>query len=157
MSAFLLTQIDGEPRLDSRQIAKQLGNQHKHVFALVERYSEKLKEFGSVAFLSCKTSMTEHGFSDVRSALLNEQQVLFLLALSAGTERVVQLKLRLAMALLEFRFLMACEDLEARRKEVSISGRRLALWRYQKAGAYEHVAQLKEQLKLPLDMENLRP
>jgi phage regulator Rha-like protein len=89
--------------------------------------------------------------------LLNEDQAFFLLSLSRNTDRVVELKASLIMAFREARYGNACRSLEARKKEASSSGRRLAHWRYDKPGVYAHVAHLREQLKLPLDSEDFRP
>lgn len=157
MSAVMLTQIGNEPRVDSRLLADQLGNQHKNSMALIERYSEKFKEFGLLAFETEARLAGQHGGGDVRFALLNEDQAFFLLALSRNTDRVVELKASLIMAFREARYGHACQTLEARKKEASSSGRRLAHWRYDKPGVYAHVAHLREQLKLPIDLEDLRP
>lgn len=153
----MLTQIGNEPRVDSRLLADQLGNQHKNSMALIERYSEKFKEFGLLAFETEARLAGQHGGGDVRFALLNEDQAFFLLALSRNTDRVVELKASLIMAFREARYGHACQTLEARKKEASSSGRRLAHWRYDKPGVYAHVAHLREQLKLPIDLEDLRP
>ncbi|MOA50651.1 ORF11CD3 domain protein [compost metagenome] len=61
------------------------------------------------------------------------------------------------MAFREARYGMACQALEARKLEASQSGRRLAHWRYEKPGAYQHVAHLREQLQLTLGLEDVRP
>lgn len=157
MNAIVLIQSKGEPRVDSRLMAEQLGNKHKNSMALIERYSEKFKEFGLLAFQTEARLVGQHGGGDVRFALLNEDQAFFLLALSRNTDRVVELKSDLIMAFREARFGHAYQTLEARKKEASSSGRRLAHWRYDKPSVYAHVAHLREQLKLPLDPEDLRP
>ena len=157
MNKIMLSQISSEPRVDSRLLADQLGNQHKNSMALIERYSEKFKEFGLLAFQTEARPVGQHGGGDVRFALLNEDQAYFLLALSRNTDRVVELKSDLIMAFREARYGHAYQTLEARKKEASSSGRRLAHWRYDKPGVYAHVAHLREQLKLPLDLEDLRP
>ena len=156
MNIIPLTRVGEEPRVDSRQLAEQLGNQHKNSMALIERYSEKFKEFGLLAFETEARLAGQHGGGNVRFALLNEDQAFFLLSLSRNTDRVVELKANLIMAFREARYGHACQTLEARKKEASSSGRRLAHWRYDKPGVYAHVAHLREQLKLPLDTEDLR-
>ena len=153
MNIIPLTRVGEEPRVDSRQLAEQLGNQHKNSMALIERYSEKFKEFGLLAFETEARLAGQHGGGNVRFALLNEDQAFFLLSLSRNTDRVVELKASLIMAFREARYGHACQTLEARKKEASSSGRRLAHWRYDKPGVYAHVAHLREQLKLPLDLE----
>lgn len=157
MNEVMLTRIGGEPRADSRQIAGQLGNKHKNTFALIERYSDKFKEFGLLAFQTEARPADQHGGGDARFALLNEDQAFFLLALSRNTDRVVELKSSLIMAFREARYGHACQTLEARKKEASQSGSRLAHWRYDKPGMHQHVAHLREQLKLPLALEEGRP
>lgn len=157
MNTIMVTQIGGEPRVDSRQLAEQLDNKHKNSMALIERYSEKFKEFGLLAFETEARPAGQHGGGDVRFALLNEDQAFFLLSLSRNTDRVVELKASLIMAFREARYGHACQTLEARKKEASSSGRRLAHWRYDKPGVYAHVAHLREQLKLPLGFEDFRP
>ncbi|MFU0822363.1 Rha family transcriptional regulator [Pseudomonas lundensis] len=157
MNKIMVTQIGGESRVDSRQLAEQLENKHKNSIALIERYSEKFKEFGLLALETEARPAGQHGGGDVRFALLNEDQAFFLLSLSRNTDRVVELKASLIMAFREARYGNACQTLEARKKEASSSGRRLAHWRYDKPGVYAQVAHLREQLRLPLDSEDFRP
>lgn len=148
-----LTQYNGEPRVDSRLLAEQLDNKHKNSMALVDRYLTKFEEFGVVPFQTEKPLAGTAGGRPERFALLNEDQAFFLLALSRNSDRVVGLKADLIMAFREARYGYACQVLEARKQEASQNGRRLARWRYDKPGAYQHVAHLREQLKLPLDLE----
>lgn len=152
-----VTDYQGEPRVDSRLLAEQLGNKHKNSMALIERYLAKFEEFGVVPFQTEKLSAGTAGGRPERFGLLNEDQAFFLLSLSRNTARVVELKASLIMAFREARYGHACQTLEARKKEASSSGRRLAHWRYDKPGVYAHVAHLREQLRLPLDSEDFRP
>jgi phage regulator Rha-like protein len=156
MNAITLTRTENEPRVDSRQLANQLGTKHKNPMALIERYLAKFEEFGVVPFETEKPGVGTSGGRPERFVLLNEDQCYFLLSLSRNTDRVVELKASLIMAFREARYGHACQTLEARKKEASSSGRRLAHWRYDKPGVYAHVAHLREQLKLPLDTEDLR-
>lgn len=156
MSTITLTQHKSETRVDSRLLADQLGTQHKSSIELIERYLGKFKEFGVVPFQTEKPMAGTSGGRPERFALLNEDQAFFLLALSRNSKRVVELKSSLIMAFREARYGHACETLEDRKREASRSGRRLAHWRYDKPGMYQHVAHLREQLKLPLDLE-VRP
>ena len=157
MNAITLTHTGNEPRVDSRQIAKQLGTKHKNPIALIERYLAKFEEFGVVPFQTEKPLAGTAGGRPERFALLNEDQAFFLLALSRNTDRVVELKSSLIMAFREARYGHAYQTLEARKKEASQSGSRLAHWRYDKPGMHQHVAHLREQLKLPLALEEGRP
>ena len=157
MNIIPLTRVGEEPRVDSRQLAEQLGNQHKNALALIERYLAKFAEFGVVPFQTEKPLVGTAGGRPERFALLNEDQAFFLLSLSHNTDRVVELKASLIMAFREARYGHACQTLEARKQEASSNGRRLAHWRYDKPGVYAHVAHLREQLKLPLGLEDARP
>lgn len=157
MNAITLTHTENESRVDSRQLAKQLGTKHKNPMALIERYLAKFAEFGVVPFQTEKPLAGTAGGRPERFALLNEDQAFFLLSLSRNTDRVVELKASLIMAFREARYGHACQTLEIRKEEASSSGRRLAHWRYDKPGMYLNVAHLREQLKLPLDSEDFRP
>ena len=158
MNAVMLTLIEDEPRIDSRLLVEQLGNKHKNSMALIERHLGKFKEFGLLPFQTEAVKTTgSRGAKHQRFALLNEDQAFFLLSLSRNTDRVVELKASLIMAFREARYGHACQTLEAREKEASSNGRRLAHWRYDKPGVYAHVAHLREQLRLSLDSEDFRP
>lgn len=152
-----LTEHQGEPRVDSRLLAEQLDNKHKNSMALIERYSEKFNEFGLLPFQTEARPTGQHGGGEARFVLLNEDQAFFLLALSRNTDRVVDLKSSLIMAFREARYGCAYQTLEARKTEASRSGSRLAHWRYDKQGMQQHVAHLREQLRLPLELEGARP
>ena len=45
-----LTTTATEARIDSRLLALQLGNKHRHVMALLDRYLAQLKTFGHLSF-----------------------------------------------------------------------------------------------------------
>ena len=157
MNAIVLIQSKGEARADSRVLAEQLGVKPKNTLGLIERYLSKFERFGVVPFETEKPGAGTAGGRPERFALLNEDQCYFLLSLSRNTDRVIELKADLIMAFREARYGHACQTLEARKNEASNSGRRLAHWRYDKPGVYQHVAHLREQLKLPLDLEDVRP
>ncbi len=158
MNAVMLTLIEDEPRVDSRLLVEQLGNKHKNSMALIERHLGKFKAFGLLPFQTEAVKTPEsRGIKHLKFALLNEDQAFFLLALSRNSDRVVELKSSLIMAFREARYGHAYQTLEAARKEASRSGRRLAHWRYQKPRMHQHVAHLREQLRLPLDLEVVSP
>ncbi|MBM6444155.1 Rha family transcriptional regulator [Pseudomonas sp. MIL9] len=157
MNAIVLIHSTDEVRADSRILAEQLGVKSKNTLGLIERYLSKFERFGVALFQTEKPGAGTAGGRPERFALLNEDQCYFLLSLSRNTDRVVELKADLIMAFREARYGHACQTLEARKKEASSSGRRLAHWRYDKPGVYQHVAHLREQLKLPLDLEDVRP
>ena len=149
-SRITLTQYKGELRVDSRLLAERLENKHKNSLALIERYLGQFKGFGVVPFQMEKPL----GGRRERFVLLNEDQAFLLLALSRSTVHVIDLKAVLVLAFREARYGYACQDLQTRRQEASQDGRRLARWRYDKPNLYQHVAHLREQLKLPLDLES---
>lgn len=155
-SRINLTEYKGEPHVDSRLLAEQLDNKHKNAMALIERYLGRFKEFGVVPFQTEKPLAGTAGGRPERLALLNEDQAFFLLALCRNNDRVVNLKAGLIMAFREARYGTACQSLLAHQKEASSSGRHLARWRYDKPGMFLHVTYLREQLKLPLDLESLQ-
>lgn len=153
MNTVTLMQVKGEARVDSRLLAEQLGNKHRSTIVLIDRYADQLKKFGQLPFQMAVGKRAQGGGNSERHALLNEDQAFALLALSRNTLRVVELKVGLVMAFREARYGHACETLEARQKEASRSGSNLARWRYAKPGIYQHVANLREQLKLPIELE----
>lgn len=152
-SHITLTQHNGQPRVESRLLAEQLGNKHKNSLALIERYLAKFEEFGIVPFQTEKPLSGTAGGRPERFALLNEDQAFFLLSLSRNTDNMVGVKAELIMAFRQARYGCAFMELEARKKEASQSGRRLAHWRYAKPGMQDFVASLREQLRLPIDLE----
>lgn len=145
-----LVQSQGEPCADTRVLAAQLGNQHENTYDLVKRYEADFLELGILRF---ETGEIAGRGQPEKYALLNEDQCYLLLTYSRNTPKVRALKINLIKAFREARYGMACQSLLARKEEASQSGKRLAHWRYDKPGAYQHVAHLREQLKLPLDLE----
>ena len=90
--ALPLVTKKAEARVDSRLLAQHLGNQHKAVIALVDRYATEFKGMGILPFE--KGEITGRGQPE-RFALLNEDQAYFMLSLSRNTPRVVALKAKL--------------------------------------------------------------
>ncbi|MDO4724424.1 MAG: Rha family transcriptional regulator [Comamonadaceae bacterium] len=84
-----------EARVDSRLIAQALGNRHKAVVQLIERYAAEMRGFGILPF---EMEKFEGRGRPERFALLNEDQAFFLLTLSRNTARVVELKAKLVVA-----------------------------------------------------------
>ncbi|EJM73366.1 Rha family transcriptional regulator [Pseudomonas sp. GM55] len=157
MSPITLIKSQGEPRVDSRVLAKQMGNQHKNTMELIDRYASEIKRFGLLPFQTeAVKAPGSRGAKHRRFALLNEDQAFFLLALSRNTDQVVELKSDLIVAFRETRYGYACQKLESRTQEASQSGRSLAHFRWDKPGLVQDVAYLKEQLKLPIELEDMR-
>ena len=102
-SGIMLTTTTTEARIDSRLLAKQLGNKHRHVMALLDKYLVTFKKHGHVSFKNADGERRQGGGKAERYALLNENQAYFLLNLSRNTEIVVALKSRLITAFGEAR------------------------------------------------------
>jgi len=98
-----LTTTTTEARIDSRLLAKQLDNKHRHVMALLDKYLDVFKKHGHVSFKNADGERRQGGGKAERYALLNENQAYFLLNLSRNTEIVVALKSRLITAFSEAR------------------------------------------------------
>lgn len=101
-SDLALTTHKQESRVDSRLLAGHLGNQHRHVMALIEKYAQSFASFGKVLFEKAPSIDSLTGQRE-RYALLNEDQAFFLLALSRNNTRVVDLKVKLIQAFSEAR------------------------------------------------------
>ena len=98
-----LTTANTETRIDTRLMALHLGNQHRHVMSLIEKYAEKFQGFGQLLFKNAVGKRNQGGGNPERFALLNEDQAFFLLSLSRNSDRVVNLKVKLIQAFREAR------------------------------------------------------
>lgn len=92
-----------EARIDSRLLATQLGNKHRHLMALLDRYLDQLKSFGHVCFKNAHGDRKQGGGKAERFALLNEDQSYFLLNLSRNSVTVVILKVKLIRTFSDYR------------------------------------------------------
>ena len=92
-----------ETRVDTRLMAKHLGNQHRHVMALIEKYADKFRGFGQLLSKNAVGERNHAGGNRERFALLNEDQAFFLLSLSRNSAQVVDLKVKLIQAFREAR------------------------------------------------------
>ncbi|MGP0172355.1 Rha family transcriptional regulator [Pseudomonas sp. NCHU5208] len=152
MNVIHLTQYQNETRVDSRVIAEQLGNQHESSMRLIRTYKTDFEELGILRFQIGE--IIGRGQPE-QFALLNEDQAYLLLTYSRNTKKVRALKVNLVIAFREARYGSAYKVLAARKEEASKCGRGLAQWRYDKSVVYERVAYLREQLKLPIDLEGV--
>ncbi|MFZ1492453.1 MAG: Rha family transcriptional regulator [Candidatus Competibacter denitrificans] len=98
-----LAVIDGEPRIDSRLIASQLGTEHKNTRELIEQYQADFEEFGVCPFETAKPPKGSNGGRPEKFALLNEDQSYLLLTYCQNTEQARDLKKRLVQAFSECR------------------------------------------------------
>ena len=102
-ASLSLTTLNHESRVDSRMLAGHLGNQHKHVIALIEKYADKFRGFSQLLFKNAVGARLQGGGNPERYALLTEDQAFFLLTLSRNSPRVVDLKVKLVQAFSEAR------------------------------------------------------
>lgn len=102
-SDFALITTKTEARIDSRLLAAQLGNRHRHLMALLDRYLDRLKTFGHVSFKNADGDRKQGGGKAERFALLNEDQSYFLLNLSRNSDTVVDLKAKLIKTFGDYR------------------------------------------------------
>ncbi|MBU2644462.1 phage regulatory protein/antirepressor Ant [bacterium] len=86
--------IDGEPRVDSRLIATELGVEHKHTLDMIRKYEQRFEKYGRVAFQTAPLE-TAGGVQNTTVCHLNEQQATFLVTLSRNSEQAVELKQKL--------------------------------------------------------------
>lgn len=94
---------NGQPTVDSREIANSLGNQHKNLLGLISKHLPVIEEdYGRVAFETLPLK-TKGGIQNVRIAHLTEGQSLFLLALSKNSHQAVALKSKVIKSFLYFR------------------------------------------------------
>lgn len=97
---LVITPIDGEPRIDSRLVAIELGIDHQNTRELIEKYSSQFEELGILRF---ETGEIKGRGQPEKFYLLNEDQTYFLMTLVRNTEQAVELKKRLVQAFSECR------------------------------------------------------
>ncbi len=95
---FTLIVSATEPRVSTHLLAKHLGNTHRPVIALIDKYLDSFKSFGHVTFKKADGDRKQGGGKTERYALLNEDQAHFLLSLSRNSDIVVNLKVKLIKA-----------------------------------------------------------
>jgi len=90
--------FEGEPRVDSRLISKQLGVEHKSSMRLMKAYKADFEEFGVYRFEIDKPLNGTSGGRPQKFALLNEDQCYLLLSYSDNTPKSRELKKALVRA-----------------------------------------------------------
>lgn len=103
MTALALVElrtIKSEARVDSRLIARELGNVHVEMLDLVQKYQADFEEFGVVGFQTQKPPKGSKGGRPERYALLNENQPYLLLTYARNTPEARRLKVNLVKALI---------------------------------------------------------
>jgi len=152
MNDLILAVIDGEPRIDSRIVAAELGVEARATHQLVDKYSSQFEQLGSLPF-EMEVKKREVGATQEKFYLLNEDQTYFLMTLVRNTEQAVELKKRLVMAFAECRKQVeppqsfdlatmtstALRELAAKVEECALLNSRI-LTMQPKADFYDHVA-----------------
>jgi phage regulator Rha-like protein len=100
MSIIALIQAKGEPRVDSRHMAAELGNQHESVMKTLKAYQDDFKGFGILRF---EIGEIAGRGQPEQYALLNEDQSFLLLTYTRNTLKVRALKVNLVKAFREAR------------------------------------------------------
>ncbi len=95
-----LAVVDGEPRVDSRLIADQLGVAHINTRELIEQYPADFEEFGITRF---QTELSGKVGQPQKFYLLNEDQAYLLLTYTKNTPQARELKKRLVRSFAEHR------------------------------------------------------
>jgi phage antirepressor YoqD-like protein len=153
MNDLTLAVIDGEPRIDSRLIATELGVAPRNTYELVDKYSTQFQEIGSLRF-ETEVKKRDIGATQEKFYLLNEDQTYFLMTLVRNTEQAVELKKRLVQAFANCRKRLeqptqsfdlatmtstALRELAAKVEECALLNSRI-LTMQPKADFYDHVA-----------------
>jgi phage regulator Rha-like protein len=102
-TALSLAVIEGEPRIDSRLVATELGVDHRNVRDLVDKYTDQFQEFGHMRFETARGKRPQGGGIQEKLYLLNEDQTYFLMTLVRNTPEAVELKKRLVKAFAQYR------------------------------------------------------
>lgn len=103
MNALTLTPVDGEPRVDSRLIAGQLGIEHESACKILKQYQTDFEQLGVFRFEIGKPPKGSFGGRPEKYALLNEDQAYLLLTYSQNTPQARALKIRLVRAFGDYR------------------------------------------------------
>lgn len=94
---------NSEATLDSRDFAKEVGNEHRAVLQLLKIHQEAIeKDFGRVAFEMLPFE-TKGGVQNTRIAHLTEGQAIALATLSKNTKHAVAVKLKIAKSFMFFK------------------------------------------------------
>jgi phage antirepressor YoqD-like protein len=94
--------IDNEPRVDSRLIAMQLGNENKHTIEMIKRHQKRLEKYGKVPFQTAP-SLKPGSYQKETVCYLNERQSTFLVTLSKNSVEAVELKQQLTDSYFHYR------------------------------------------------------
>lgn len=102
-TGLIIVLVDGEPRIDSRLIAKELGIEHEVFFRTLRKYQDKFERMGVIRFENGKPLKGSAGGRPEVYAMLSENQCIFAGTLSRNTEQVVEFKYNLTIKFDEYR------------------------------------------------------
>lgn len=107
MSDFSIALIKSEFRVDSRLLSPELNHRHRTILESLDKYRSQFESLGQLPF------QTECGYnnSQVRFALLNEDQCYFLLTLMRNNNHIVTAKLKLVKAFRDARNQIVKKDI----------------------------------------------
>jgi phage regulator Rha-like protein len=89
MNEIIISQIHKELRTDSRLLAPFLDHRHRTILESIDKYSDRLKEFGELHLeTKCGSPLPQGGFSKpTRYFFLNESQCIFISCIFRNKER----------------------------------------------------------------------
>jgi anti-repressor protein len=99
-----LEEIDGELKMESRQIADGLGVDNSSVVKTVRKYLERMERYGKVGF-EIAPSLNSDSCQKENICFLNEGQTTFLGTLSRNTEKAVEFKQKVVNSFLHYKSL----------------------------------------------------
>ena len=107
MNELPLNLLQSEFRVDSRLLSPELNHRHRTILENLDKYKSQFESLGHLPF------ETECGYnnSQVRFALLNEDQCYFLLTLMRNNNHIVSAKLKLVKAFRDARAQLALRDM----------------------------------------------
>lgn len=107
MKDFSVALIKSEFRVDSRLLSPELNHRHRTILENIDKYKSQFESLGQLPF------ETECGYnnSQVRFALLNEDQCYFLLTLMRNNNHIVSAKLKLVKAFRDARTQLVKRDI----------------------------------------------
>ena len=111
MNEISLNLIANEYRVDSRLLAPELNHRHRTILESLDKYKSQFESLGLLPIQTESRPQGQHGGSDVRYFLLNEDQCYFLLTLMRNNSHIVKAKLNLVKAFSDARKQLAERDI----------------------------------------------
>lgn len=95
---LIVVQVEGENRIDSRVVAKELGIEHEVFMRTCSKYRMELEDLGQLCFQNVVGYRAQGGGNPQKYIMLNEDQSIFAATLSRNSKEVVAFKLKLTKA-----------------------------------------------------------